>query len=142
MKAALIPINERPRIIDIEPDEDGSYLNTLQDLVHGLIDTSDVLYGETPLLWVNEEGLFTQEPNRAVYANKRMEDLGYLSQFTGKPVKSGELHSVLFGDIVAVSYDEEQNPRDITESEFKQLCKDFANTSSGFWAVMAIKAGL
>lgn len=142
MKAALIPINEKPRIIDIEADENGSYLKALQGLVHGLIEPFGVLYDDAPLLWVNEEGLFTQEPNRAIYANKRMEDLGYLSQINGKPVKAGDLYSVLFGDIVAVSYDEEQNPRDITESEFKQLCKDFKHTSSGFWAVAVIKAGL
>ena len=43
-------------------------------------------------LYVNEEGLFTCPPNRAVYATKGMEEAGYLSMMDySSPVKEGEL---------------------------------------------------
>lgn len=50
VKAALIPVNEDPQIIEIEPDQNGHYLYALQALVGGLIDAFDPLYGDTPLL--------------------------------------------------------------------------------------------
>lgn len=47
-------------------------------------------------LWVNDEGLFNgSKPNRAIYATKHMEEVGYLDQLTfGHPVKEGELYSL------------------------------------------------
>lgn len=135
MKAALIPVGGKPRLINIESDE-GSYLHSLQNLVGGLIEPYDVLYGSSPLLWVNEEGLYTQAPNRAIYANEHSVSEGYLSSESWtEVVKLGELMTVLHGDIVAVSYDfdeyGEEIERDITDEEFNQLCKDFDEVNSG-----------
>lgn len=60
-------------------------------------------------LWVNEEGLINgSKPNRAIYATKHMEEVGYLDQLTfGHPVKEGELYSLICGDFVAFGVDEE-----------------------------------
>mgnify|MGYP000762519881 FL=1 len=79
MKGMLIPTNGNPVEIDIEVDEAGSTLHDLQRLVGGNIEPFDVIFGEGISLYVNEEGLFTCPPNRAVYATKGMEEAGYLS---------------------------------------------------------------
>lgn len=79
MKGMLIPTNGNPVEIDIEVDETGSTLHDLQRLVGGNIEPFDVIFGEGISLYVNEEGLFTCPPNRAVYATKGMEEAGYLS---------------------------------------------------------------
>lgn len=71
MKGMLIPTNGNPVEIDIEVDETGSTLHDLQRLVGGNIEPFDVIFGEGISLYVNEEGLFTCPPNRAVYATKR-----------------------------------------------------------------------
>lgn len=66
MKGMLIPTNGNPVEIDIEVDETGSTLHDLQRLVGGNIEPFDVIFGEGISLYVNEEGLFTCPPNRAV----------------------------------------------------------------------------
>lgn len=94
MKGMLIPTNGNPVEIDIEVDETGSTLHDLQRLVGGNIEPFDVIFGEGISLYVNEEGLFTCPPNRAVYATKGMEEAGYLSMMDySSPVKEGELYS-------------------------------------------------
>lgn len=101
MKGMLIPTNGNPVEIDIEVDETGSTLHDLQRLVGGNIEPFDVIFGEGISLYVNEEGLFTCPPNRAVYATKGMEEAGYLSMMDySSPVKEGELYSILCGDLV------------------------------------------
>lgn len=105
MKGMLIPTNGNPVEIDIEVDETGSTLHDLQRLVGGNIEPFDVIFGEGISLYVNEEGLFTCPPNRAVYATKGMEEAGYLSMMDySSPVKEGELYSILCGDLVAVGW--------------------------------------
>lgn len=143
IKAALIPVCEKPRIIEVDETK---MLKQLQSLVGGLIEPFDPPYGETPLLWVNESGIFECPPNRAVYANRRMVDKGYLVGYNfERVVEQGELYAILHGDIVAVSYDrdEEYNeiPRDITDDEFARLCHDFKDPCSGIGAALAVKAG-
>ena len=147
VKAALVPVGEKPRMITIEPDSDGSYLKALQKLVKGPIDAFSVLYGEQPLIWVNDNGLCQGAPNRAVFANERMAEIGYISQLDySTTVAPGELYTVIYGDFVAMAYDRDENgdevPRDITDAEFERVCRDFADTDSGFIATLAIKAGL
>ena len=77
MKGMLIPTNGNPVEIDIKVDEEGSTLHDLQRLVGGNIEPFDVIFGEGISLYVNEEGLFTCPPNRAVYATKGMEAVSY-----------------------------------------------------------------
>lgn len=127
MKVGYVEVGMKPRIAEVEQDEDGSYLHGLQSLVGGNIEQFPVLYGDQPVLYVNEDGIgLGLEPNGVVYATRQMEEQGYLSQLDfGKVCEEGQFYSVLFGPIVAVSYDEEGQARDISESEFGKVMADF-----------------
>lgn len=137
VKAACIGIGEEPRIIEFDDD-----LETLQNLVGGLIEPFNAPFGDEPLLWVNDSGMFESEPNRAVFATREMEEMGYLSPFDLSPVREGQLYTVLFGPIVAVSYeldDEgERRARDITDGEYKAVCSALGNAASGREALLSL----
>ena len=150
MKGMLIPTNGNPVEIDIKVDEEGSTLHDLQRLVGGNIEPFDVIFGEGISLYVNEEGLFTCPPNRAVYATKGMEEAGYLSMMVsmmdyGSPVKEGELYSILCGDLVAVGFDFETGEnRDLSADEMSRVADYFTEVSkpgSGIEEVIAIRMG-
>lgn len=127
MRVAVMEPMEEIRYENIYPDENGSYLEELQRLVGGMIEPVDVMYGDEPLLWVNENGIFEGlMPNRAIYANQRMEDRGYLSMMDMQtPVKKDDLYTILFGPIVACAYnvneEGERVERDLTAEEISQL---------------------
>lgn len=134
---AVIEPGKDPYLKKIAPDADGNYLGAFQDEVGGLVEAYEPPFGETPLLWVNEEFLFNgSTPNRAIYANKRMEGIGYLSQFGdhSKAVKAGELYGILCGTFIAVGYDRDEEgndkPRDITVEEWLDVCAAFAGIRS------------
>lgn len=146
MKGMLIPTNGNPVEIDIEVDEAGSTLHDLQRLVGGNIEPFDVIFGEGISLYVNEEGLFTCPPNRAVYATKGMEEAGYLSMMDySSPVKEGELYSILCGDLVAVGFDFETGEnRDLSADEMSRVTDYFTEVSkpgSGIEEVIPIRTG-
>ena len=118
----------------------------LQRLVGGNIEPFDVIFGEGISLYVNEEGLFTCPPNRAVYATKGMEEAGYLSMMDySSPVKEGELYSILCGDLVAVGFDFETGEnRDLSADEMSRVADYFTEVSkpgSGIEEVIAIRTG-
>lgn len=66
IRAMLIATGEPPREVTLLPDKNGSTLKPLQALVGGNIETFDIAFGEGVSLYVNEEGLFTCPPNRAI----------------------------------------------------------------------------
>ena len=80
IRAMLIATGEPPREVTLLPDKNGSTLKPLQALVGGNIETFDIAFGEEVSLYVNEEGLFTCPPNRAIFATEEMAKAGYLSQ--------------------------------------------------------------
>lgn len=84
----LIPVGSKP--FEVWIDKNNS-LAELQDLVNGNVDVLSIL-GNGVDLWVNEEGLINgSKPNRAIYATKHMEEVGYLDQLTfGHPVKEAK----------------------------------------------------
>lgn len=90
----LIPVGSKP--LEVWIDKNNS-LAELQDLVNGNVEVLRVL-GNGVDLWVNDEGLFNgSQPNRAIYATKHMEEVGYLDQLTfGHPVKEGERSKSIF----------------------------------------------
>jgi hypothetical protein len=117
-----------PRLAVIQADEDGSYLGALQGLVGGPIEAFGPLFGDEPLLWVNEEGKFTCMPNRAVYANDRMVEAGYVSPARRvAAVSKGELVDVIFGTFVAACYDEGGEPRDIDAEAWRRVRETFGS---------------
>ena len=81
----LIPVGSMP--IEVWIDKNNS-LDELQNFVNGNVDVLRVL-GNGVDLWFNKEYLFNgSQPNRAIYATKHMEEVGYLDQLTfGHPVK-------------------------------------------------------
>ena len=73
----LIPVGSKP--FEVWIDKNNS-LAELPDLVNGNVEVLRVL-GNGVDLWVNDEGLFNgSQPNRAIYATKHMEEVGYLDQ--------------------------------------------------------------
>lgn len=118
----LIPVGSKP--FEVWIDKNNS-LAELQDLVNGNVDVLRVL-GNGVDLWVNDEGLFNgSQPNRAIYATKHMEEVGYLDQLTfGHPVKEGELYLLICGDFVAFGVDEEgEDAGDKHEKSTKSLAE-------------------
>lgn len=89
IRAMLIATGEPPREVTLLPDKNGSTLKSLQALVGGNIETFDITFGEEVSLYVNEEGLFTCPPNRAIFATEEMAKAGYhsgqLRHFRGEP---------------------------------------------------------
>lgn len=119
IRAMLIATGEPPREVTLLPDKNGSTLKPLQALVGGNIETFDIAFGEGVSLYVNEEGLFTCPPNRAIFATEEMAKAGYLSQLDySKVVEMGDFYTVLNGDIVAVGFDPETGEsRSLTDGE-------------------------
>ena len=142
LKVAFIGVGEEPRIVEVEADGDGSHLHGLQALVGGFIEPFTPLYGDEPCLYVNEDGIGEDlAPNRAIYASRRMQEEGYLSQLDyGHVVEEGQFYAVLFGPIVAVSYDEDGAPRDITQAEFDRLRADLGGEGAQDRAIAACLA--
>lgn len=120
IRAMLIATGEPPREVTLLPDKNGSTLKSLQALVGGNIETFDIAFGEEVSLYVNEEGLFTCPPNRAIFATEEMAKAGYLSQLDySKVVEMGDFYTVLNGDIVAVGFDPETGEnRSLTATTF------------------------
>lgn len=147
IRAMLIATGEPPREVTLLPDKNGSTLKPLQALVGGNIETFDIAFGEEVSLYVNEEGLFTCPPNRAIFATEEMAKAGYLSQLDySKVVEMGDFYTVLNGDIVAVGFDPETGEsRSLTDGELSRVEGYFTVISepgSGEKAVDAIRHGM
>lgn len=109
-----------------------SFLKAFQDEVGGLIEYFEPLWGDTPSLIVNEEFLANgSAPNRAIYANERIHEEGYLDQMTYSHVPEvGELYGLILGTFIAVSHDEEGNPRDLPPEEWAKVQETFSGEDS------------
>lgn len=147
IRAMLIATGEPPREVTLLPDKNGSTFKSLQALVGGNIETFDIAFGEEVSLYVNEEGLFTCPPNRAIFATEEMAKAGYLSQLDySKVVEMGDFYTVLNGDIVAVGFDPETGEsRSLTDGETARVEGYFTVISrpgSGAKAVDDIRHGI
>ena len=112
----LIPVGSKPFEVWIDKNKS---LAELQDLVNG------------------------SQPNRAIYATKHMEEVGYLDQLTfGHPVKEGELYSLICGDFVAFGVDEEGEIASLPQETIDKLKETFADPSTGYKEYIHIKYGI
>lgn len=126
-----------PYLKEVEPEDreglESSYLGAFQREVGGNVEAYNVLWGDQPSLYVNEESLLNgSTANRAIYATAQMEEERYLSQMDYKSVvKRGDLYGLIFGTFIAVSYDPETDkPRDISMEEWLEVCATFAGIRS------------
>lgn len=142
MKGVLIPTDGLPVEIDLREDASGSILSDLQGRVGGYIELFNVIFGDGIDLYINEEGLYTCPPNRAVYATPSMEQAGCLSCMDyAAPIKAGELYSILHGDIVAVGYDPMTGKsRELTAEEIATVSEYFTEVSTPGSALREILA--
>lgn len=107
-RGIVFPVGEEPRTVRIDLSNS---LEQMQMAVQGLIENVNVLRSEGIDLWVNDEGMFTEEPNRALFTTRGMAEAGCISQFSqpGGPMeaaKENDLYSVLYGNVVALGFDE------------------------------------
>ena len=137
IRIAVIEPGRDPYLKEVEPEDreglEASYLGAFQREVGGPVEAYSVLWGDEPLIYVNEESsLNGSTPNRAIYANELMEKERYLSQMDYKSVvKRGDLYDVIFGTFIAVSYDPETDkPRDMPIEEWLKVCETFAGVRS------------
>lgn len=142
----MIPTGGNPREIDIEPDANGSILKSLQSAVNGNIDAFNVVFGNGISLYVNDDGISQEPPNRAIYANEHMAQTGYISQLNHSSiVEEDELYAILHGNIVALGFDwRTGEDRDLTDAEAAQVTEYFTYEStpgSGFIEDQLIKNG-
>lgn len=142
MRALLIGMDDVEEI-DIEQDpRTGSCRESLSNAVGGrLIEAFMPLYGPEVTLYVNEESRITEgcKPNRAVYANRRMAEAGYLSTIGGpsyrsperyRTVREGELYAVLYGPIVAIGFDPETGEDlPLTDEQAEAVKRDFGENA-------------
>ena len=139
VRALYIPEGGFPSIVDTEGD-----LKSLQGLVGGCIEAFGALFGDKPLLWVNDEGMYSCMPNRTVLASRAMEEAGYLSQIDGSEVRQGNVYTFLFGPIVAMSYERdsagEDVPRDITDEEVARALASLGGPDSGLRELRRIRS--
>lgn len=143
LRIGVIEPYREPYLKTVEPDKDGSYLSALQREVGGDIEPFDLLFHNQPTLFVNDVGLYTEQPNRAIYATAEMAEIGYYSQMDYRTVvQPGDLYTILFGTIIAVSFGEEGEARDITDAEFAKVYDMFASERSqysGYIEVLKIR---
>ena len=132
MKAALISYDDA-REVDLKTNSAGSAYAAIRSAVEGgFVEPFNALYGDSITLYVNDNGIAEgQHPNRAVYANERMQEMRYLSMMAPtsfKAVRKSDLYTVLFGPIVAVGYDPDTGAdRDLEPEELETVMRDFGD---------------
>lgn len=122
IKTIRFPVHgkEFAQLVEIEDS-----LESLQSEVNGYIEYVPI--SDTLAFIVNENGLSTCPPNRALYADDKMLEEGFCSQMDGRPMeKAGELYTLLFGSFLAVGH--AYNPDDglkltnIRDEDIERVC--------------------
>lgn len=96
IQAVLVPVGFDPVAIEIDGTRDiMSHVGGIIDEASGYLPPDALPFNLS--MYVNDEGLYSCQPNRAFYATESMEHEGYYSAIDGKPVVSGLPSSLLFG---------------------------------------------
>lgn len=106
IQAVLVPVGFDPVAIEINGAQDiMSHVGGIIDEASGYLPPDALPFNLS--MYVNDEGLYSCQPNRAFYATESMEHEGYYSAIDGKPVVSGLPSSLLFGNIVITGFNPE-----------------------------------
>lgn len=106
IKAVLVQVGLDPVAIEIDGTRDiMSHVGGIIDEASGYLPPDALPFNL--LMYVNDEGLYSCQPNRAFYATESMEHEGYYSAIDGKPVVAGLPSSLLFGNIVMTGFNPE-----------------------------------
>lgn len=121
----------RPSLPPVDARLYGDVLHGLQGVVGGRVDCLSVRSDGVDL-WVRDDGVFSDVPNRTVLADADMERDGLLSQIDGTPVREGEPYTLLFGTVVALGYDPETGESvGLTDEQAASVARDFELGRSG-----------
>lgn len=106
IQAVLVPVSLDPVAIEIDGARDiMSHVGGAIDEASGYLPPDALPFNLS--MYVNDEGLYSCQPNRAFYATESMEHEGYYSAIDGKPVVSRLPSSLLFGNIVITGFNPE-----------------------------------
>ena len=106
IRAVLVPVGFDPVAIEIDSARDiMSHVGGIIDEASGYLPPDALPFNLS--MYVNDEGLYSCQPNRAFYATQSMEREGYYSAIDGKPVVAGLPSSLLFGNIVITGFNPE-----------------------------------
>ena len=145
IQAVLVPVGFDPVAIEIDGARD------IMSRVGGTIDEASGYLPPDALpfnlsMYVNDEGLYSCQPNRAFYATESMEHEGYYSAIDGKPVVSGLPSSLLFGNIVITGFNPETGEdKSLSAGEMMDAMNYFQRDSprgSGREVALVVQNGL
>lgn len=145
IQAVLVPVGFDPVAIEIDDTSD------IMSHVGGIIDEASGYLPPDALpfhlsMYVNDEGLYSCQPNRAFYATESMEHEGYYSAIDGKPVVSGLPSSLLFGNIVITGFNPETGEdKSLSAGEMMDAMNYFQRDSprgSGREVALVVQNGL
>lgn len=145
IQAVLVPVGFDPVAIEINGARDiMSHVGGIIDEASGYLPPDALPFNLS--MYVNDEGLYSCQPNRAFYATGSMEHEGYYSAIDGKPVVSGLPSSLLFGNIVITGYDPESGEdKSLSAGEMMDAMNYFQRESprgSGREVALIVQNGL
>lgn len=145
IQAVLVPVGFDPVAIEINGARDiMSHVGGIIDEASGYLPPDALPFNLS--MYVNDEGLYSCQPNRAFYATESMEHEGYYSAIDGKPVVSGLPSSLLFGNIVITGYDSESGEdKSLSAGEMMDAMNYFQRESprgSGREVALIVQNGL
>lgn len=145
IQAVLVPVGFDPVAIEINGARDiMSHVGGIIDEASGYLPPDALPFNLS--MYVNNEGLYSCQPNRAFYATESMEHEGYYSAIDGKPVVSGLPSSLLFGNIVITGYDPESGEdKSLSAGEMMDAMNYFQRESprgSGREVALIVQNGL
>ncbi len=145
IQAVLVPVGFDPVAIEIDGARDiMSHVGGTIDEASGYLPPDALPFNLS--MYVNDEGLYSCQPNRAFYATESMEHEGYYSAIDGKPVVSGLPSSLLFGNIVITGYDPESGEvKSLSAGEMMDAMNYFQRESprgSGREVALIVQNGL
>ena len=145
IQAVLVPVGFDPVAIEIDGTRDiMSHVGGIIDEASGYLPPDALPFNLS--MYVNDEGLYSCQPNRAFYATESMEHEGYYSAIDGKPVVSGLPSSLLFGNIVITGFNPDTGEdKSLSAGELMDVMNYFQRDSprgSGREVALIVQNGL